>query len=159
MASITLTVTGDDDLRRTVRNMNPETNPKFVRSALTKGGLLIQRNAARKQIIPGGKAPPAKKRLTSRTGTGRRSIRVDRSGLSRFYVDIGSDLEYMKLHEIGGTVQRRQHARRTKSGNLAAVTAHSATFPARPYLAPALDAVNDELEQLFFEAWDREARK
>ena len=156
MASIRIVNGGDRELRRVIRGIDPETNPRYIRQALRKGGLLIQRNAARKQIKPGGKGPPERTRLTSRTGTGRRSIRVDRGGLTNFFVDIGSDLKYMQLHEVGGTVQRRQHTRQLAGGTLVTVRAHSATFGARPYLAPALDAVERDLEALFVTAMQRE---
>ena len=50
----------------------------------------------------------------------RRSIRVNRRGLPA-YVEVGSDLEYARIHELGG-------------GNT----------PARPYLTPALEKINSD---------------
>ncbi len=158
-SNIRATVTGERRLLAVLNGINPKQNPEFVRRALTKGGLLVQREAALKHIKRGGKGAPLRDRLTSRTGTGRRSIRVDRGGLPRLFVDIGSDLKYMQLHETGGTVTRRSHSRRSRKGKIHTVKAHSATFPARPYLKPALEAVDDKLEGLFFREWDRELKK
>lgn len=158
-AGVRVVVTGEKTLNRVLRNINPRENPEFVRRALTKGGLFIQRNAAEKQIKRGGRGRPLPDRLTSRTGTGRRSIRTDRGGLPRFFIDIGSDLKYMQLHETGGTVSVRAHSRRGRKGGTHRVRAHSATFPARPYLAPAIAAVDSDLEGLFLRGWNRELNK
>lgn len=136
MPGIRVFVTGDKLLKRKMRKIDPKTNPEFVRRALVKGGFLIQRDAQLNQIARGGKGPPLRDRLTSRTGTGRRSIRVDRKGLREFFIDIGSDLRYMQLHETGGK-----------------------TMPARPYLAPALDAVDKDLERLFSREWGKEVSR
>ena len=134
--NIRVTVTGDERVRRVMKDIDPKSNPKFVREALVKGGLLIQRDAALNQMIRGGKGPPDKKMLTSRTGTGRRSIRVDRAGLPKFFVEIGSDLKYMQVHETGGRF-----------------------LPPRPYLAPAVEAVDQDLERLFARQWQTEINR
>ncbi len=147
--AIKIRVDGGANLTRVMNNIDPSRNPEFVRRALIKGGLLVQKNAAEKQIKRGGRAKPLPNKLTSRSGTGRRSIRTDRSGLPRFFVDIGSDLKYMQLHETGGTVTRR-----SSKGNT-----HQATFPPRPYMAPALAAVNTDLGGAFFREWDRALKK
>ncbi len=159
-SNIRVVVEGEATVRRVLRNIDPKANPKFVQKALTKGGLLIQREAALKQIRRSGGAP-LKHRLTNRRGGsgGVGSIRTDRGGLPRFFVDIGSDRKYMQLHETGGTVTRRAHSRRGRKGGTHRVRAHSATFPARPHLAPALEAVDDKLEGLFFRGWQTEANK
>ena len=137
-------VDGDEQVRRVLTNINPGKHPAFVKRALTKSGLLVQRNAALKQMIRGGRQAPAPTKLTSRTGTGRRSIRVDRSGLRQFYVDIGSDLRYMQLHETGGLVSRRGHSFR---------------MPRRAYMAPALAAVQDSFPAVFTKEWSKELAK
>lgn len=169
--NIHIRVDGLETFRAVLIRLDPASNPDFVRRALIKGGTLIQREAQLNQIKKGGgrkRGPndkPLPDRLTSRTGTGRRSIRVDRGGLPDFFVDIGSDLEYMKLHETGGTVgvrghSRRSHFRRTATGTQFVighdVASHQATFPKRAYLAPALDEVNADLQGLFVNAWDSE---
>ena len=160
MASkIRISIEGDDLARAVIRGMNPAENPAFVRRSLVKGGLMIQRNAAKIQIKRGGKGPALANKLTSRTGTGRRSIRVDRGGLSRFFVEIGSDLKYMQLHESGGTVFRRSHFRRTPTGGTAFVSGHLATYPSRPFLAPAMKEVSRKLELVFAEDWEREINR
>lgn len=131
MPGIRVVVKGDKVAARKLRKLNPKTNPEFVRRALVKGGFLIQQDAQLNQIERGGKGPPLPHRLTSRTGTGRRSIRVDRGGLPNFFIDIGSDLEYMQLHEL----------------------------TPRAYLAPAIEAVDDKLENLFRLEWSRESSR
>ena len=93
-----------------------------VNRALDRMAFLVQEDAAANQIIRGGKGPPHPTRLTSRTGTLRRSIRVNRSGLERA---IGTDLVYGIVHELGG----RYH-------------------PRRAYLAPALEAVAPRFEEI-----------
>ena len=158
-SNIRIKVEGVERVKSVLRGIDPSKNSAFVRRALVKGGLLVQREAALNQIKRGGKGPSLRDRLTSRTGTGRRSIRVDRGGLSKFFVEIGSDLEYMKVHETGGTFQRRAHTRTSRLGNSFQVRAHQATYPARPFLKPALDAVDDELEGVFFREWQTELNR
>ena len=155
MANVKITTEGLDDVRRVFVSLNPGESPEWVRRALVKGGLRIQANAAGQQIIRGGKGPPHPHRLTSRSGTGRRSIRVDRGGLPRFFVDVGTDLRYMAAHETGGTFTRRAHSRRSKLGNLHQVRAHSMTYPPRPFLRPALEEVDSQLEGIFIDEWGR----
>ena len=90
--------------------------------ALDTMGFKVQANAATKQIRRGGSGPPHPTRLTSRTGTGRRSIRVNRRALARI---IGSDIIYMRVHELGGT-----------------------RHPPRPYLSPALAAEAPQFDDI-----------
>jgi phage gpG-like protein len=156
---VRITVENEEDVVRALVQIDPKKNPTFVRQALIGGGLLIQKNAALKQIKSGGKGAPLKTKLTSRSGDGRRSIRVDRGGLGRFYVDIGSDLKYMQLHEVGGTVSRRAYTRKSPSGGTHKVRAHTATYPPRPFMKPALNAVNRELRQIFTLGWQKEINK
>jgi hypothetical protein len=98
---------------------------------------------------------------------------VDRSELEKLFVDIGSDVIYMKNHETGGTFLVPTHNVRSykrknslaRKGRRRVVVrahtrnAHNITFPARPFLAPAVDAVNNELENLFVLEWKREIDK
>ena len=159
MVQLRLELRNDEALRRLLENIDPGESPAWVMRALVAAGLRVQRNAATKQIRRGGKGKPLPRKITSRTGTGRRSIRVDRGGLNRLFVDVGSDLAYMAVHETGGTFLRRAHTRLTPSGGLARVRAHSATFPQRPWLAPALDEENAEMGNIFVREWEREANR
>ena len=86
-------------------------------------------------ILRGGQGPPHPSKLTSRTGTLRRSLGpafgLDKSGLPRF-IEGGSSLVYAPVHELG-----------------------LGRFPRRPFLAPAVDAVTPQLEQIMVKHWER----
>ena len=87
---------------------------------------------SKEKILRGGKGPPVKGILTSRTGTLRRSIRVNRSPLP-WAVEVGTDLVYGAVHEL------------------------STRFP-RPYLAPALDDMADKFDDIFAREIAKEIR-
>lgn len=89
---------------------------RAVGRALDRMAFRVQQDAALNQIIRGGSGPPHPTRLTSRTGTLRRSIRVNRRG--PYERSVGTDLLYGLVHELGGRIH-----------------------PPRPYLAPALQKV------------------
>lgn len=140
--------------------LSPQQRPELARSFLLSAALLIQRHAAEDTIIRGGKGPPHPTRLTSRTGTGRRSISVDRSGLPSF-IAVGSDLGYMALHETGGTVHMpatevSESTRSVAFGRRVAPfkvpahlrRGHFALYPPRPWLAPAVDLSYPEIVAL-----------
>jgi hypothetical protein len=131
--AVSLTVTIDrKQLDRTLKSLRIGTNPgrAAVSRALDRAAFLVQEDAAFRQIIPGGSDAPHPSRLTSRTGTLRRSIRVNRAGpLAR---SIGSDLIYGLVHELGG----RFH-------------------PQRPFLAPALESQGPKFQRLFAEEINR----
>lgn len=129
--------------------MDPTRRVSILRTWLLQSALVVQREA-QDQIIRGGSAPPHPTRLTSRTGTGRRSITVDRTGVPRF-IEIGPKgvaEKYMSLHERGGVVRRVSRAG----------TAHSATYPARPYLKPGLEKSRGKIRDIFVRTWARAVR-
>lgn len=122
--TVALKITVDaDSTIRTLRALDftQRQGRRTVGRGLDRMAFRVLDNATRVQIIRGGKGPPHPTRLTSRTGTGRRSIRVNRSGA--FERSVGTDLVYMGVHELGG----RFH-------------------PPRPYLAPALAAVSGRFD-------------
>lgn len=129
-----LNVTGADQTRRYFQRIGRTIPRRAIPDALVEIGLRVQRQAATKEIAGGGlqfvgarPAPALKDRLTSRTGSLRRSIRVNRSGLPR-HVDVGSDLVYARVHELGGRAGR----------------GGSVNLPPRPYLTPALEKINKD---------------
>lgn len=144
----------DQEVGRAFRDLDFRSGPgrSAFSSALDEMALKVQENATRSQIIRGGSERPHPSRLTSRTGTGRRSVRVNRAaGLVR---DIGTDLVYMGLHELGGvasigptTIPR--HTRRVVFGRTVRPfsvgpyqrAGYTARFPRRAYLEPALEAM------------------
>lgn len=111
----------------TLRRLAGRPGERAVERALDEVAARIQRNAQTKQILRGGKGPPHPRQLTSRTGTLRRSIRVNR--IKPLERSIGSDLVYA-VHEFG--IPRQ-------------------TIRARPYLQPALNeegpALADEMRR------------
>lgn len=119
---------------RVLRAAHPDAPNRVAHRALMRAALLIQEDATRNQIQRGGSGPPNPPPgpLISRTGTLRRSIRVDDVGLPRF-VDVGSDLVYAGVHELGGQATRT---------------------PARPFLQPAADKIAPQLARIFEAEWN-----
>ena len=152
-------ITGYREIVSNLKGVNPARNTRIVTRAFNRFGLLVQRIAASEKIRRGGQGPPLKTKLTSRTGTLRRSIRVDKGGIPRF-VEIGSDLLYAPVHELGLTVDVRAHSRRSKKTKKTfAVKAHRASFPRRPFLAPAFADAKRSLEDIFEESWQHEIER
>lgn len=131
-----VTVTGIPELKAALERMNPGRNKVIMRNGMITAALEIQKNATG-QIRKGGGGkknpkPPVPHQLTSRTGTLRRSIRVNHGPLP-FAIETGTDLTYGAVHEF-----------------------HS--IRPRPFLAPALKAVAPRLGKIFIAAWKKEAR-
>ena len=156
---------GADKLIEAFRRLNPEANPAPVGRAMRRIGLETQARATNK-MRRGGSLAPAPSVLTSRTGTGRRSISTDFGSLP-FVVAVGSPLEYMAVHESGGTVSVpahsvRQHTRTVAFGRTVKPftvpshtrRAHTARFPRRPWLEPAVDEmVPERASQIIVDEW------
>ena len=105
MTSLSITI-DDREVKAVLKRLNLRSGRGLdaVEKALDSMAFQVQANAAMKQIIRGGKGPPHPTRLTSRTGTLRRSIRVNRfSPLAR---DVGTDLVYGAVHELHPTRPR-----------------------------------------------------
>ena len=168
--ALSITVQGLDELHERLNRISPSKNSAWVARSLKKCAELTQDITANEMIIRGGRfrGPKGKrggkgkmrsagvdpKRITSRTGTLRRSIRVNTSTLP-FAAEVGSDLVYAAVHEFGGTYSIPSYSRAiatsTRSGgsSMALVKAHSATYPARPYLAPGLDKAAKSFSDIF----------
>ncbi len=167
-----ITTQGMDEIQRVMRNISPKLHPQIQRRAFSKAARLIQKDAAKVQIKAGGGGKnnaraPLKDRLTSRTGTLRRSIRVNKAPLPHA-IHIGTDLGYGAVHESGGTVtigsatvkahtRSVAFGRKVKPFNVPSHTrkAHKANFPQRPFLAPALRAIGPQIPHLFIVEWKR----
>jgi hypothetical protein len=121
--ALSVKVEGVKELQARLDRIDPKKNSAWVARALMKCALRVQEVAAKEKILPGGKGPPVKGILTSRTGTLRRSIGVNRSPLP-WAVEVGTDLIYGAVHET------------------------SKKFP-RPFLKPSLDDVADEMDDIF----------
>ena len=81
--SLRITIDADSAIR-TLRALDftQREGQRAVGRALDRMAFRVQEDATRNQIIRGGKGPPHPTRLTSRTGSLRRSIRVNRSMIS-----------------------------------------------------------------------------
>ncbi len=127
---------GGEQLKRDILALSPARR-KVTDPALSESMLLVLRIAAQSKIKRGGKGPPVKGILTSRTGTLRRSLGpsegVDKSGLSQGFIEGGSALVYASVHE------------------------NSTTHP-RPFLKPALDDAINQFEAIFVKHWKKAAQ-
>ena len=136
---ITAKLTGAKALQRGLDRLNPETNRRIMEPALTESMLLTLRIAARDKIFSGGGGPPKPKILTSRTGRLRGSLAgsrsLDKSGLSRNFIEGGSDVVYAAVHEFG-----------------------SSRMPKRPYLAPALADAEAKFPDIIIKHWEKQLR-
>lgn len=138
-------------LELALEGIDPSRNPRAFNRGMTKAGLRIARNAARKQIIRGGRfggtdAPPHPTRLTSRSGRLRASLEgfgaIDDSGLPKF-LDVGTTVEYGPVHELGLQVA-------TRSGS-------SFRMPRRAFLEPAVDAEFEAVQTDILAEWAKGA--
>lgn len=144
-----------DSLLDGIRNLSIEEQRSAFTSALTQSGFIIARNA-QNQMIRGGKQKPVDDKLTSRTGTGRRSIRSDRPEVKKgsSFVEVGTDLKYMSAHETGGIFIKKAHTRVLESGKVVKVKSHPLLLPQRSFLEPGAEASGDEIEAIWIAVWD-----
>jgi phage gpG-like protein len=178
---ISVRISGIDPVLKAMERLSPKENRAIMVSSLVECAELVQKDAKENQIIRGGTAisigprggkrkvqrPPHPTRLTSRTGTLRRSITVDRSPLP-FAIEVGTNLRYGRAHELGfdGRVSVRSHWREIRQAfgrNIAArsthIRAHSRNMhlPRRPFLEPALRATEDRFADIFLKNWRKES--
>ena len=149
--------------KKNFRTRGEETGEKT-----TKSGKTIKTYAALGLAIA--------ERLTSRTGRLRSSIFSDKDGPGRAV--IGSNVEYARIHELGGTIQINEHTRLAAKRmvgpkfkidgewfrELQNVKAHSRkaytiTMPARPYLRPAIEDHEEELRVTVIRVMSRELKR
>ena len=134
-------IVGTKRLKRALDKMNPGVNKRIVRESLIESSFLIQRDAAKNQILAGGggkksgMTKPHPRFLTSRTGTLRRSIKVDRGPLP-FAIEVGTDLTYGAAHEFGSTKRN---------------------LPVRAFMQPALERAAPKFGEIVVKHWKREA--
>lgn len=91
--------------------------------------------------------------LRNITGTLRRSIHPDAQVEGTKVTGIvGTNVEYAKVHERGGTFHIKEHERmqtqafgRPMVPRMVTVSAHNATFPKRAFLLPSLQEKRDDL--------------
>ncbi len=131
-------IVGTKALQRRLKQLDPGENRRILTLGLTKAALMIQVDAATKQIVHGRtKAPPLPSRLTNRSG-GRGlvgSIAVNRRPLPNA-IEIGTSLVYGAVHEEG-----------------------RGSYPVRAFLAPALKKIGPKLGSIIASVWKREAAR
>ena len=172
--ALQVSIEGQKELQRLMARLDPKRQGvRWQRAALLRAGLLVQKTAAQKKIRRGGATRKGSSRpllgvLTSRTGTLRRSIRVDRGPLPGA-IDIGTGLTYGGVHELGGVYGIGRHSVSAHTRNVvfgkrvAAFTVprhsrgpYSARFPRRPFLAPALEEITPQLPSIFVKEIEKE---
>jgi phage gpG-like protein len=150
--ALEVSVAGQKKLARLMSRLDPKRHgEQWQRAALLRAALLVQRVAAQKKIKRGGEGKPLPHVLTSRTGTLRRSIGVDRGPLPGA-VDVGTALKYGGVHETGGVfgIPRHTVAAHARRGPFSRGP-YSARFPKRPFLVPALEDIVPRLPDIFVE--------
>lgn len=149
--------------------MDPNRGSGWLKTAMTKALFKVEANAKLKQIrqsgfasatsaTPGERLGVLPNKLTSRSGTLRRSINTDHTRLPG-RGSVGTPLRYGAAHELGytDTVQVRAHKRKNKKSRKShKVRAHTRKMdlPARPFLKPALEAVSPGFPDLFRAEWE-----
>lgn len=163
---------GQEKIARLMSKLDPKRDGvQWQRAALVDCGKLVQDIAARKKIKRSGRigakgrksAPPLPNILTARHGGSGivGSIRVNRGPLPSA-VDVGSDLKYARVHELGGVfnIPRHRvnaHTRTVAFGRKVAPFSvgpfdrgpYRARFPKRPFLVPALDEAMPSFPDIF----------
>ena len=115
-----------------------------LRSAVTRLSIKVQSSVKEDKLT--GQV------LHVRTGTLRRSInRVVEEDERGIRATVGTNVEYAAIHEYGfsGTVNVREHVRRTPSGGSATVSAHTreVNLPERSFLRSTLKDFEDEIQE------------
>ena len=180
MAAFEVKVTGSEAVTRLLERITPSKRPGIWRDILGGIGGEIVYSAQKESLIGGsrffgapgprggrGKLTNAKAdphRLTNRSHVGQRSILLDASNLPRS-VTVGSDRVYMAMHESGGRVTIPQHDVREHTRSSAfgkkrkpftvpdyTVSSHTAKYPARPWLAPAIVRAGRKTNEIMLDA-------
>ena len=132
-----VSIVGTKELQRRLKKMNPQQNTRITRLSLIDAAKAVLIDATKVQIKAGGGgkksgySAPDPKQLTSRTGTLRRSIGINKSELP-FAITVGTNLRYGAYHEL---------------------TADKL----RPFMGPALDKIAPEFPRIVVRHWKKEA--
>lgn len=129
-SNLKVRVEGRDRIEKLLDAMDPEKRSAVVSASLRQlGDRLV--TIMRERHLSG----PAPHKLERRTGETYRSVDVDRGGLSRGFIRVGTPGEkwWLENYETGSGVR----------GN-------------RPFAAPAISDLSPEIEEVFFRNWERE---
>jgi phage gpG-like protein len=144
------------EVDRLLNRISPKQNRNIWRNSLRRMALLVSNNAKTQQIAQGG-GPVRDHKLTSRTYSLAGSITEDFAQIPKL-ASVIAPVPYGAIHEYGGTVTRRAH-QRTRDGTTFRVSAHSATYKRRPYLEPALDAMQSRFAPIVIRVVEEEMAK
>ena len=131
-ASLSFRVDGGAKLRKALSKLNPGENARIFTSSARQAAVLIAANARNVQLRRGRGAVHATQ-LTSRSFYLRDHIGPDFRGFPRF-AETGTDVFYGAIHEFG-----------------------LGGFDKRPFMAPALDAVDSQSPGIIVRNWKKEA--
>ncbi len=164
--TVRATIVGGRELQARLAKLNPKQNRQIMTYALKNIAVVGMRDAKKRHILARGKRPPVARRLTSRTGTGRRSIGLNLGG--PVFAEYGTDLGYMAMHEEGGTFPVKQslvreHTRRKAFGKrrkaftvpMHTRKAHSMRVPPRPFLEPSMAMMEKRGPDILLKALER----
>ena len=129
-ARLSIKLEGGAKLKARLDKLNPAQNFEIFRRSAKDAAVLIVANARNVQIRRGGGAVHSTQ-LTHRSFHLRNSIGVDFRGLPRF-VEAGTDVLYGAKHE------------------------HGIDVTARPFMAPALEAIRPQIPAIVVRNWKRE---
>lgn len=129
-ARLSVKIEGGANLRRALKKMNPEQNQQIFRRSVREVAVKIVANARNVQIRRGGGAVHLTQ-LTHRSFHLRNSIGPDFRGLPHF-AEVGTDVLYGAKHE------------------------HGIGVTARPFMAPALEAIRPQIPAIVVRHWKRE---
>jgi len=131
-AFITVRVTGGEQLRQALAKLNPATNGRIFSESVREIATKIGANAKNVQIRRGGGAVHPTQLTHRHIGSGLGStIGPDFSGLPT-YAEVGTNLFYGGIHEFG-------------------LNGHP-----RPFMKPALDAIEPEIPGIVVKNWKKE---
>jgi phage gpG-like protein len=153
-AFVTVKILGGANLRAALAKMDPGQNYAIFKNAAGEIALEIAQTAKEKYLLK-GRGPVDEFRLTNRSMRLYDSIGVDFSPLPAA-VEVGSEVFYAAIHEIGGTFDVAAHSRRSKLGRVHNVRAHTRTVPKRPFLAPALADITRRIPEIVVKHWQAE---
>jgi hypothetical protein len=128
-------VVGTKELQRKLKKMNPEANKAIMVDSLGELALLIQQDVRNNQL-PFGTAKARFNSLTSRSGTLRKGIQINRGPLPRA-IEVraeGKAKVYAPLHEFG----LGRHRKRT-------------------FMQPALEKIAPKFGDVVLKHWKKQA--
>lgn len=130
-AMVTVKLEGGAKLRAALKKMNPAQNLRIFTKSAGEVAQLIATNAKEVQLLKGD-GPVDQLKLTNRSLRLSQSIGIDFSPLPKA-IEVGTNVVYGARHEFGIGIK------------------------ARPFMAPALEAVRPKIPGIVIKHWKREA--